>query len=311
MRGVRTLSVLLAVIALALPAQAFIPQADRVARAIAKQNKASGRTQALRLEVVMRDSGGEAIGRGSLVSHPSGLARLELRGAGGLVERHVLQGSEHLAARGGTRVPAPRAFLPPLFLLQSESRLALTTGLGELGGATASIGLSECGESDCYVIGDPARVPPAWEPPAPVEVDEETAEVVAKLLDGETFAGRPAAIEDGDGLVPEGPVREPVGRPADVRAEADRPARRRGRLARPAGGLRPRAGPLLVPDRRARPRARELRGGRGGSGGGPSGRLLEILALRSGGYRWAGGRSRYGRPPGCASDALWGKSLKF
>ena len=82
-----------------LSASAFVPRADRVADAIARTNKADGRAQALRLELNLRIEDGEPVAKGELVTHPTGLARLELRGAGDLVERHVLQGSEHRASR--------------------------------------------------------------------------------------------------------------------------------------------------------------------------------------------------------------------
>jgi hypothetical protein len=154
---------------LGLSAQAFIPKVERVVRAVAKRNDDAGRGQPLRLDLVLRIEGSDPIGSGTLVTHPTGLARLELRGAGGsageVVERHVLQGGEHLAMRNGERVSEPRAFLPPLFLLQAERELDLRSGLEQIGADLAAIGLAPCGESDCYVIGDPGRVPPPFERP--------------------------------------------------------------------------------------------------------------------------------------------------
>lgn len=192
-----------ALLVAATSAYAVIPKAGRVAAAAAKQNKAAGRTQALRLEVVMRDAEGEPIGRGRLVTHPSGLARLELRGAHDLVERHILQGAQHLAVRNGERLDFPNAFLPPLFLLQTDSLLALQTGLGRIGADVASIGLAPCGEGDCYVIGDPRRVPPEYEVPIPQLPTEEELPAIEELLDGASFvAGK---IEAADPLLVEGP----------------------------------------------------------------------------------------------------------
>lgn len=150
---------------LALGAQAFIPKADRVIRAIAIHNGKAGRSQPLRLDLVLRIEESDPIGTGTLVTHPTGLARLELRSNDGIVERHVLQGGEHLAMRDGKRLAEPRAFLPPLFLLQADRELDLSSGLEQLGADLASVGLAACGEDDCYVIGDPGRVPPPWEPP--------------------------------------------------------------------------------------------------------------------------------------------------
>ena len=202
----------LAVSLLATHASAVIPNAGRVAAAAVKKNKAAGRTQALRLEVVMRDAEGEPIGRGSLVTHPSGLARLELRGAYGLIERHILQGAEHLAARNGERLESPQAFLPPLFLLQTDSLLALQAGLGGLGADAGSIGLSGCGDSDCYVIGDPRRVAPEFKAPIPQLPTEEELPVIKELLDGEPFIAATIEVADplleletGDPLLLEGP----------------------------------------------------------------------------------------------------------
>ena len=157
------------------PADAYIPPASRVVGAVARHNKAVGRSKALRFEVSMRQVSGargepsEPIGRGVLVTHPSGLARLELRGANDLVERHVLQAGEHLATRNGEPLQRPREFLPPLYLLQTDSSLALRTGLEALGAQIDAIGLAPCGDGDCYVLGDPRRVPPAFEPPLPEE----------------------------------------------------------------------------------------------------------------------------------------------
>jgi hypothetical protein len=154
----------LAGLVVGVAAHAFIPKASRVIRAVAERNADAGRAKALRLDLVLRIEDSDAIGNGILITHPNGLARLELRGTGDLVERHVLQGGEHLATRNGERLAEPRAFLPPLFLLQAEDEIALRSGLAQLGADLDAIGLAPCGESDCYVIGDPARVPPPFEP---------------------------------------------------------------------------------------------------------------------------------------------------
>ncbi|MEZ4219136.1 MAG: hypothetical protein R3E88_21915 [Myxococcota bacterium] len=192
----RPLAVAAALLVAAAAAQAYIPQASRVLAAVARHNKTVGRAQSLRFEVSMRIVGagpgaagtaadasadgagaspGDVIGRGVLVTHPSGLARLELRGAGGLVERHVLQAGEHLAVRNGELLASPREFLPPLFLLQTDSTLALRAGLESIGAEVDAIGLAPCGEGDCYVLGDPRRVPPPRELPEPPEDDPDDA----------------------------------------------------------------------------------------------------------------------------------------
>jgi len=208
-RWARRASVLAFCLLIAAAASAVIPQASRVVAAVSKQNEFAGRDQPLRLEVVMRDVNGDPIGRGSLVTHPSGLARLELRGAGDLIERHLLQGTEHLAARNGERLDAPQAFLPPLFLLQMDSLSGLQMGLSGLGADIESIGLATCGESDCYVIGDPGRVPPEYEPPAPQRLDEAEAAMVEEFLDDQAYltsgAERSLDSEPEEPLLFEGP----------------------------------------------------------------------------------------------------------
>lgn len=158
---------------LAASASAFIPPSNRIVREIAKVNRASARTQPLRLTVELyvgegataEDSQrGEPRGSGQLVIHPQGLARLELRGGPDLVERHLLIGRDHSASRNGRMLDRPRAFLPPLFLLQTDSSVALDAAMRSLGGDPQAVGLAHCGDYDCFVVGDPARAP------APLEI---------------------------------------------------------------------------------------------------------------------------------------------
>jgi len=163
----RIVALSVVVLLLAFSAQAFIPLAERVVRAVAARNAKAGRTQPLRFDLALRIEESDPIGTGTLISHPTGLARLELRSTGGVVERHVLQGGEHLAMRAGERLREPREFLPPLFLLQAGRELDLSSGLAQLGADLDAIGLAACGESDCYVIGDPARMPPPMPRPMP------------------------------------------------------------------------------------------------------------------------------------------------
>lgn len=135
-------------------ASAVVPQSKRVVAAAARTNKADHRAAALRFNLVMRIGEAEPIAEGELVTHPTGLARLELR-APGLVERHLLLGSEHSAARNGFPLPKPRSFLPPLFLLQADSATVLRTAMEAFGVEGQYIGLEPCGDDDCFVIGDP------------------------------------------------------------------------------------------------------------------------------------------------------------
>jgi hypothetical protein len=78
------------------------------------------------------------------------------------VERHVLQGTEHRASRNGSAVTDPRPFLPPLFFIQADSATTLRAALKSYGVWVDSIGLAPCGLRDCYVVGDPSKVPPPW-----------------------------------------------------------------------------------------------------------------------------------------------------
>ena len=191
-------------------ARAFVPAPDRVAGAVAENNRASGRQESLRFELSMAIGDRTDIGVGELVSHPSGLARLELRGSGGLVERHLLRGTERLAVRNGERIGDARFFLPPIFLLQSQSGAALRAALESFGIAVDTIGLAPCGEEDCYVLGDPAReVPrPPYPPIRGVAQDdvavEETERDLAEHIsfsDGGTLADERAASDREAGVV--------------------------------------------------------------------------------------------------------------
>jgi hypothetical protein len=159
---------------LGVPASAFVPEAERIARAAAKANEAASRSQALQLDLTLRVAGREPIGSGKLVTHPTGLARLELRDAAGRVERHLLIGTDHDASRNGEELERPRAFLPPLFLLQVDSPATFQQALLDFGLDLDSAALAPCGKSVCYVLGDPSRVAPP--PPTP----EELAEMEAK-----------------------------------------------------------------------------------------------------------------------------------
>lgn len=200
---------------------AFVPAPDRVADAVASTNRADGRQESLRLELSMSIGDRTDVGTGDLVTHPSGLARLELRGAGGLVERHLLRGTERLATRNGERIGDARFFLPPVFLLQSQSGAALQAALESFGVAASVIGLAPCGDDDCYVLGDPARAVPR--PPYPpirgiesyaeVEevsgadgaVEEDLAERVV-FSDGGTLADERAAAEFEAGAEGDAPI---------------------------------------------------------------------------------------------------------
>jgi len=164
----------------ASPAGAVIPSAPRIADAVASSNRAAGRATPLWLDVTLRIGEGEPLAQGVLTTHPTGLARLELRSTRGFVERHLVQGNEYSASRDGRLLEGPRPFLPPVFLLQAVSGAALQAALTSFGVASeqAELGLGD--EHDCYVLGGrAARAPDGVEPAQPsLWVDIESFEVV-------------------------------------------------------------------------------------------------------------------------------------
>ncbi|MEE3325776.1 MAG: hypothetical protein VX252_00405 [Myxococcota bacterium] len=146
-------------------ALAAVPQRDRVESAIAKTNASAGRGQAMQIDLFVQIGDRPAVARGELLTDPSGLARLELRGAGDLVERHLLRNGRSQAARNGEAIAQPRPFLPPVFVLQASSGDGLRKALLGLQVDPGPLGLVECGEEDCLVLGDPDQdIPP---PPGP------------------------------------------------------------------------------------------------------------------------------------------------
>jgi hypothetical protein len=145
-------------------AQAFVPEAERIAKATAKANDIGARTQALQLDLTLRVADREPIGTGQLITHPTGLARLELRDAGQRVERHLLLGTEHSASSNGDELDRPREFLPPLFFLQVDSPATLQQALADYGLDVDAAALAPCGKRICYVLGDRSRVAPPSPP---------------------------------------------------------------------------------------------------------------------------------------------------
>ncbi len=124
-------------------------------KAIAEVNQVSGRTSAIAMDLTMRVGDREPIASGELITHPSGLARLELRGYGGRVDRYLLSGDELLAAKDGAPLERPQPMLQPLFLLQPDTPETLRAALRTFGIESDWIGIAPCGEQDCFVIGDP------------------------------------------------------------------------------------------------------------------------------------------------------------
>ncbi len=158
---------------LAVPAAAVVPSAQKVANAVALTNRSSGRADPLLLDVTLRIGDSPPLASGVLATHPTGLARLELRSNQGFVERHLLQGSEYTASRDGELLRSPRPFLPPVFLLQASSGAALRAALSSFGVSSGEVVLGLADDHDCYVLGgrlpagdedddDERRLPSVW-----------------------------------------------------------------------------------------------------------------------------------------------------
>jgi hypothetical protein len=178
-------------------AGAAIPEAQRIADAAARANQKAGRAEPIILDVSLRIGDSEPLATGVLASHPTGLARLELRSHQGFVERHLLQGSEYTASRDGQLLTAPRPFLPPIFLLQAGSGAALRAALESFGVAGGQVALGLADERDCYVLGGRAlggtgpALPALW-------VDMDSFDVVqVDAPDGVRFRFGPSADFDG------------------------------------------------------------------------------------------------------------------
>jgi hypothetical protein len=158
----------------AAAALAWVPPADRLARAAAEANRASGRTRALALRVTLEGEGGAVLATGTLLSDPRGVARLEVTHASGFVERQLRRGRALEASRDRAPLEDPHPLLPPVFLLQTENGATLQTRIAELGGGPELVALGYEGEHDCYVLGGKHGGASYWvdqESFAPVRID--------------------------------------------------------------------------------------------------------------------------------------------
>jgi hypothetical protein len=138
-------------------ASAAVPSAEKIADAVAETNRLSGRSAPVLLEVTLRIGDGEPVATGVLASHPTGLARLELRSRRGFVERHLLQGNSYTASRDGQLLNPPHPFLPPTFFLQTQSGAAFRAALASFGVAPGEVVLGRVADRDCYVFGGRLR----------------------------------------------------------------------------------------------------------------------------------------------------------
>lgn len=193
-----SLGILILGVCLASVAAAFIPPVERTMEEIAKVNRASGRTQALQLKLTMSVGEGGPIAAAELISHPSGLARLEIRGYRGRVDRYLLSGSELLAAKDGRPLERPQPMLQPFFLLQPSTEATLRAALEAFGVQSEWIGLAPCGEQDCFVIGDPRLAAPL--PTAPIEPAGGELDVLDDPLSNRSVDAGPVrdSSEEGD-----------------------------------------------------------------------------------------------------------------
>ena len=137
--------VLLAALSLAGAALAAIP------------NELAGRSGPLLLYVTLRVAAGGPAAEGVIATHPTGLARLELKSPLGFVERHLLLGDEYRASRDGRLLDQPHPFLPPVFLLQATSGATLSAALDSFGVISEEVVLGRMGDRDCYVLGGRRR----------------------------------------------------------------------------------------------------------------------------------------------------------
>jgi hypothetical protein len=143
-------------------AAAFVPKIEKITQQVAAANRRAERDHELVLSVVLRDRDDRKLAQGELLSDPRGLARLELSD-GGTLERHVLRGGNHMAARGGELLSGPSPYLPPLFLLQAGSGSRVLSGLLSLGGSGEETVLGRHEGEVCYVLGGRDLAPPANE----------------------------------------------------------------------------------------------------------------------------------------------------
>lgn len=162
-------------------AGAAIPNAEKISDAVAEANRMGGRAEPLWIDVKLRIGDSPPVASGVLASHPTGLARLELKSSRGFVERHLLQGDAYTASRDGRLLDGRhRPFLPPVFLLQAISGAALRAALASYGVEVEKAVLGRVEEHDCYVLGGRRlRAPDGSEPlRASLWVDLVTYEVV-------------------------------------------------------------------------------------------------------------------------------------
>ena len=199
-RTARIFAIVFALCVGSAPARGVVPNAQKIAEAVATTNRADRRTVPLLLDVSLKIGDRAPVASGVLATHPTGLARLELRSNSGFVERHLLQGSDYTASRDGDLLRTPRPFLPPIFFLQTGSGAALQAALTSFGVPASEVVLGIADDRDCYVLGGrlprgpdgkERRLPSLW-------VDMDSYEVVRiDRRDGVRFRFGPSRMFDG------------------------------------------------------------------------------------------------------------------
>ena len=186
-------------LALAFAAAAAIPSAPKIAEAVAEANQMSARAEPLLIDVALRIGTREPAARGQLATHPTGLARLELRSDANFVERHLLQGDDYRASRDGQLLEEFHPFLPPVFLLQATSGAALAAALESFGVSEQEVVLGRMGDHDCYVFGGRLPGPPDAERLLPsLWVDIESYDPLRIVrADGVEYRLGPVSVYDG------------------------------------------------------------------------------------------------------------------
>lgn len=152
-RSVRRTRLALVLLLVAGGALAAVPSPEKIARAVAEANELAGRAGPLVLGVSLQVAGSGHAAEGEIATHPTGLARLELRNSAGFVERHLLLGAEYSASRDGALLDRPHPFLPPVFLLQATTAATLSAALISFGVHSEEVVLGRMGDRDCYVFG--------------------------------------------------------------------------------------------------------------------------------------------------------------
>jgi hypothetical protein len=195
-------------ILVAAAALAYIPPVERVAARAADTNRLGGRAQALALSVVVRGEGDATLAKGTLLSDPRGMARLELAHSAGFVERQLRRGRGFEASRGGEPLADAHPLLPPLWVLQASPGAELMARIAELGGDPNVIALGFEGDHDCFVLGGRTSGASYW-------VDQDSFAAVRIDLPGDIHyrlgpPQRRGAIELPGWVTLEAPGRPPV-----------------------------------------------------------------------------------------------------